>query len=645
MDLIHAETLDAALAQVGLPCPSNVEIRAGSFCRFDDPEGKRGNLAAWCRPFPDGQGAVFGNWRTDQTFTWQKSHNRAMTKVEAQAFRQQVETARADALAAREAEYQDAAVKASQQWDAAVPATDAAYLVKKAIQPHGTRQQGQSLLVPVYNARGEIQSLQTVQPDGAKRFHPGGRMAGGRFWIGHPGPAIVICEGFATGAAIHEAAGLPVCVAFNAGNLLAVAQDLRRQHPDVRIILAADNDIKPDGPNVGRQKAQEAAKAVGGTVALPELNGAACDWWDVRHEQGDAALVAVFNPPPRFKLLNRDELRSLPDLEWRIDNVLPMTGIGLVIGQSGAGKSFVTLDLLARVSLGLPWFDHGTRPCKTVYVGLEGRAGIKRRIEAWERQNNAQVPDGFAVVLDTLKLTEQQDVHDLARAILNAGGDGGLIVIDTLAQASPGIDENSSADMGVLIEALQRLQAITGGLVLAVHHMGKDTTRGARGHSSLYASCDVVLAVTTGPQGRSVNTETGDGGKSKDAEPVSHAFDLGRVVLHTLADGHEIAGACVVPMEVAPRAALPKSPKGGNAKIVWDHLGHLLRDAGDVRPADAPANLPDGRPSIKLEAAIEQIGPQLTCEPKRRTERTRAAITSLVTSGLIEHSEGWLWIK
>lgn len=92
-------------------------------------------------------------------------------------------------------------------------------------------------------------------------------------------------------------------------------------YPEARIILAADNDIKPEGPNVGHQKAQEAAKAVSGTVVLPELDGRACDWWDVRHEKGNGALVAVFNPPPRYKLLTRDDLRQLPDLKWRIDGV------------------------------------------------------------------------------------------------------------------------------------------------------------------------------------------------------------------------------------------------------------------------------------------------------------------------------------
>ena len=644
MEVIRTNTLDEALAQIGLALPQGLDIPAGAFRRFDDPEGSKGNKAAWVRPFPDGMGAVFGNWRTDQSFTWQKARGQAMSKAEAQAFRLQVEASRKDAEAAREADYKAAADKAGARWDKAQAAQDHPYLTYKAIGAHGCRIEGDSLLVPVQDPLGAIQSLQFIGPDGAKRFLTGGKMAGGRFWIGRPGAVLVLAEGFATGAAIHEATGLPVCVAFNAGNLLAVAQDLRKAHPDAQIILAADNDIKPEGPNVGRQKAQEAAKAISGVCLLPERGGRACDWWDVRHEHGDDALKSVFTPAPRFRLLGRDDLRKLPDLEWMVDGVLPMTGIGLVIGQSGAGKSFVTLDLLARVSLGLPWFGHDSRRRKTVYVGLEGRAGIKRRIEAWERQNGSQVPDGFAVVLDTLKLTEQEDVHDLARAILNAGGEGGLIVIDTLAQASPGIDENSSADMGLVIEALQRLQALVGGLVLAVHHMGKDTARGARGHSSLYAACDAVISTVKAGDLITVSTHGDGGGKSKDAEPIEHAAMLERVVLHTLADGHEIAGACLVESNAAP-ARLPKGPKGGNTKAVWDRLGDMLREAGDVRPAGAPTALPDGRPVVRLDDAMKLIAPQLPVEPKRQNERFRLAITNLMNAGRIDHVEGWLWIK
>lgn len=363
----------------------------------------------------------------------------------------------------------------------------------------------------------------------------------------------------------------------------------------------------------------------------------------VIYSDSEAEFPATEPPPPRFTLLNRDALRRLPDMDWRIDHVLPRTGIGLIIGQSGAGKSFAAIDLLARVSLGQNWFGHDTRPCKAVYCALEGRAGIKRRIEAWERHYGHEMPDNFAVVLDSLKLTEGDDVHELAHAILEAGGEGGLIVIDTLAQAGPGIDENSSADMGLLIEALQRLQGLTDGMVLAVHHMGKDTSRGARGHSSLYAACDAVLAVSASPQ--TISTDNANGGKSKDAEPVTHGFDLESVTLHITDDGQEIAGAVLVERNSTPKASLPKEPKGGNVKIVWDKLGAMLREAGDIRPSDAPDALPVGRPTVRLDAVIEQIGPQLPVDAKRQTERTNSAITSLINSGHITHMSGWIWCK
>src|SRR5690606_28588861 len=119
------------------------------------------------------------------------------------------------------------------------------------------------------------------------------------------------------------------------------------------------------------------------------------------------------------------------------------------------------------------------------------------------------------------------------------------------------------------------------------------------------------------------------GGKSKDAEPVEHTAMLERVVLHTLADGHEIAGACLVESNATPMK-LPKEPKGGNTKAVWDRLGDMLRDAGDVRPAGAPAALPDGRPTVRLDDAMKLIAPQLPVEPKRQNERFRLAITNLM---------------
>lgn len=88
--------------------------------------------------------------------------------------------------------------------------------------------------------------------------------------MGKSNGTTVICEGFATGASIHEATGMAVLVAHSAGNLKAVAEALRAKHPDERILIAADDDWQTDG-NPGLTKAGEAAQAAGATVVVPQF--------------------------------------------------------------------------------------------------------------------------------------------------------------------------------------------------------------------------------------------------------------------------------------------------------------------------------------------------------------------------------------
>jgi putative DNA primase/helicase len=118
---------------------------------------------------------------------------------------------------------------------------------------------------------GELHSLQFIGPDGGKRFLTGGRVAGCYFSIGSTQGAAALCiaEGFATGATIHQA-GHPVAVAFNAGNLKAVAQAMRDRFPALPLIVCADDDDATDG-NPGLTKACEAARAVGGLLAVPDF--------------------------------------------------------------------------------------------------------------------------------------------------------------------------------------------------------------------------------------------------------------------------------------------------------------------------------------------------------------------------------------
>lgn len=204
------------------------------------------------------------------------------------------------AFDAQEAEqHQQAAEAAELLLKAAAPApADHPYLVTKGIKPHGLRFDGVNLLVPMRDTAGDLYSLQRIAPDGDKRFQPSGQVKGCYFSIGKLTKAdgvLIVAEGFATGASIHEATGQAVAVAFNAGNLLPVAEALRNKYPALRIIVAADDDVNTPG-NPGVTKATEAARAVGGLLAVPDFGAnrpdKATDFNDLHQKVGAAAVLA-----------------------------------------------------------------------------------------------------------------------------------------------------------------------------------------------------------------------------------------------------------------------------------------------------------------------------------------------------------------
>ena len=101
-------------------------------------------------------------------------------------------------------------------------------------------------------------------------FTLGGRIKGCYHAIGRPAGRIIVCEGYTTGASLYAATGDAVAVAFNAGNLEAVALALHAKHPALQIVVAADDDHLTGG-NPGLSKATAAALAVGGAVAVASL--------------------------------------------------------------------------------------------------------------------------------------------------------------------------------------------------------------------------------------------------------------------------------------------------------------------------------------------------------------------------------------
>jgi putative DNA primase/helicase len=156
---------------------------------------------------------------------------------------------------------------------AKLPDTGASdYLKRKKVRAYGLRFSRGSIVVPVRNVKGDLVGLQFIAADGSKKFLTGTAKRGAFHLIGEilSGSPLAIAEGYATAASIHVATGWPVAVAFDAGNLLPVAQALRGLYPDQQMIICADNDAQTDG-NPGVAKGAEAARAIGARLWVPDF--------------------------------------------------------------------------------------------------------------------------------------------------------------------------------------------------------------------------------------------------------------------------------------------------------------------------------------------------------------------------------------
>lgn len=204
--------------------------------------------------------------------------------------------AEADALAGKHAEAREHVnlIRAE-----AVPVQSYPYLTRKGIQAHGLRLHEGRLVVPLRDVDGVLHSLQFIDAGGNKKFLPDGKIAGSFYAIGgEPSDTLLICEGMATAHSLYDATGKPVTAAMCCGNLAAVAKALRAKHPDIKIIICADDDWQKPG-NPGLTKANEAAQTVGGLVATPGFNEprqpGLKDFNDLHQAQGLEAVRICIN--------------------------------------------------------------------------------------------------------------------------------------------------------------------------------------------------------------------------------------------------------------------------------------------------------------------------------------------------------------
>ncbi len=266
-------TIHDAMAVAGLQPHKPFDLPPdGKVHRYRVAGDKAGSRNGWAvlndGPQPFG---AFGSWRTSESHTWRAASSKALTPAERDDIARRTK-AMHQARGALQASVQATAAKrAAKLWATARPAThDHPYLAKKRVNSYGLRRLRDMLLVPARDHDGVLHTIQFISSDGTKRFLTGGRINGCYCAIGRVGDTLLLAEGFATAATLYQATGYATAACFTCGNLLAVARALRSKFPRLRLVLCADNDINTPG-NPGLTKAREAARAVGGFLAVPEF--------------------------------------------------------------------------------------------------------------------------------------------------------------------------------------------------------------------------------------------------------------------------------------------------------------------------------------------------------------------------------------
>jgi len=390
-------------------------------------------------------------------------------------------------------------------------------------------------------------------------------------------------------------------------------------------VIAAWNSFTADGgityAYVRAAARKEIAKSVNLTKLLESLNRMPVTGGDENMADAAADDVPVTDKyhARRYKLLSARQLADSPPLKWTIRGTLPQTGLAALYGQSGTGKSFLALAMsMAIAGADNEWFGMAVTNCLVTYCALEGEGGMGKRAQAWEKFHKIPLPDRINFMIQPFDLMKPADVADLGHAIVEAGGAGGVVILDTLNRAAPGADENTSQDMGKILNAAKLLQEFTGGLVLLVHHSGKDLNAGLRGHSSLKAAMDCVISVHRTGIGLSWAVE-----KSKDdVTGRSYPFRLETVTVGEDDDGEAIT-SCVAVATVPPDALRQTKKLGKHQQVAINVLRRLFE----------ASNSPDS--IVDYQTAVMSIAAEVDATANHKTLRAKDAITALGNQRLI----------
>lgn len=361
-----------------------------------------------------------------------------------------------------------------------------------------------------------------------------------------------------------------------------------------------------------------------------------------------SGVVPAFDLPRRSKFTceDFDTLKPLSQA-WRVKGLMPSTGVFIIGGPSMSGKSFLVLDILARVCLGRPVLGHKSNTCGVLYVAAEDANGARGRIDGL-RGEVGPLGGRFAFVGQAPDLGSVDDIADLratveekTAAMAGHGYRLGIVAIDTMSASIPGADENSAKDMSPVLAALQSLAQDMGLLVVLVAHTGKNEDRGLRGWSGLLGNADGVILLET-PKADGVRV--GKATKVKNgASGEEFAFTLRETIIGQDEDGDDITTLLVVEAAV-PISNGPSKPLAGGALTLADALDDLIARRL-THPAPFVPGAPLGQRAVVVEEWKTRAGEMGLFDqddtPTNRRQKWHQAKLKILDRGMVRIEGKW----
>lgn len=358
-----------------------------------------------------------------------------------------------------------------------------------------------------------------------------------------------------------------------------------------------------------------------------------CEWANPKAKKKDEL-------PPRPKndaaFVPASDFASAQKIEWHIKHVVQKKGLVIVYGDPGSSKSFFVLDMVAHVARGLPWRNHRVKQSKVAYIAAEGVSGFGNRLAAYAKFHNINLTD-LPVLVRGGALDLKKQFLDISEQV-NAIGDVGIVVIDTLAAVTPGANENTSEDMGAAVDAAQRIIEATGATVILIHHTNK--AGDIRGWSGVGAAVDNRIRVERKDDVRTAHIEKQKEGRDGQA----FGYRLAVVELYEDDDG-DMVTSCAVE-ECAEEAPNTRTAKRERKPRVGDfETSHNFRVARAYLKTLEHAIYLSPKKEVTLKEAIEAIQGSLTHNPEKHENwpdksNIKKTVTSLADHGRISMDLG-----